>query len=461
MKKIITIISFVYAINISFAQESIQMSLNAELTDHRVGINPSYIRYDLNVKQTIKLNNYDKDTLILFVKKPLFAINKFNVNAYYPDLNVNIKFSDYAEYKNANFDFDGRKMNIITNKKDSEIQIEYVYFNNFFPYSDSLKMLAFISPFLALYSTWYLCPNYDDTVRFDNLTINVPDNTYFFATCPYERHGQQYILNTAKTQYKDISFFILEKDYYEKYEINPNVNVYFSRGAFVDFENKIRIPLDSLDKNIVEQRINGIKKSISKIENIFGSDNKYIIDIADAYRNRGKFTEGNAYRTSDNSSFAFIDSSFWNVPSFIHELIHCYTPYVKDSAGYFFTESMTEYIANYIYYENDIERDNAFTDNILIHSRHDGIVNKSIFSLTENSTNIKLGYGTSSIIYWKIPFIIHTFAKRVGENKFIDILKQFYKQAKQKGRTDFSDFENIIKANEIKERDWIMFKNAL
>ncbi|MDR1983586.1 MAG: hypothetical protein LBQ28_02010 [Prevotellaceae bacterium] len=462
MKKII--VSFCLSVSVIsaiFAQDDIKMSFSAELTDHRGGINPSYIRYDFNAKQTIKLNNYDNDTLMLFMKKPLFGINKLRVNAYYPELNVKIKSANEQECKNAYFDFDGRVMKIETQKKDCEIQIEYTTYNNFFLHTDSLKMLAFISPYISHKISWYFSPNYDDTIRFENLTLKVPENTYFFATCPYEKQGQQYILNTKETQDKDVSFFLLEKDYYEKYEIKPNINVFFSRGVFADFKNKTRIPLDSLDKKIVDNRINIVKNAVEKIENIFENNNDYIIDIADAYRNRGKFFEGNVYRTSDNSSFGFIDTAFWNISSFIHEFIHCYTPYAKDSSGYFFQESMTEYIAQYIYYEDAAERDKVFTDRMLIFSRHKDIVNKSIFELDDNYTNMKLGYGTSSIIYEKIPFIIHTLAKRVGEDKFINILKQFYKQAKEKGRTDFRDFENIIKSNEVTERDWRLFRDAL
>jgi hypothetical protein len=461
MKKI-TMFIFVFFCTIATitAQENIKMSFQAELRTHP-HINRSYARYTLYCIQTIELSHYDNDTLFLYVKMPHFGINKSMVNGYYPNLNVNIKSADDVEYKNANFDFNGRIMKIETTEKNSKIQIEYPFFNTYFPRTDLRQMLAFISPYISDYTSWYFSPNYEDTIRFESLTLNVPENTYFFATCPYEQQEQQYILNTQKTQDKDISFFVLEKAYYEKYEIKPNVNVFFSRGVFVDLENQIRIPLDSIDQEIVNSRLNTVKRTVSKIESIFGTDNDYIIDIADAYRKRGKFVEGNTYSTSDNSSFVYIDSAFWNISSFVHELIHCYTPFAKDSSGYFFSESMTEYLATYLFYEDAYVRDSIFTDKILIYSGHKDIVNKSIFDLSKNSTQLNVGYGTSKKKKKKIPFIIHTLAKRVGEEKFINILKQFYRQAKEKGRTDFADFENILKANGVGDTTWRIFRNAL
>ena len=462
MKKITTLILAIIGTIITIsAQENIKMSFHAELADHRGGINPSYIRYDLNCIQTIKLSDYDNDTLVLYVKNPHFGIQKYMVNGYYPTLNINIKSADDAEYENAKFDFDGQIMKIEIPEKNSEIQMEYRFLNTYFPRTDSMKMLAFISPYISAYNSWYFSLNYEDTVRFENLTLKVPENTYFFATCPYERQEQLYMLNTQKTNYKDISFFVLEKDFYEKYEIRPNINVFFSRGAFVDWQNKIRIPLDSLDKEIVSNRLNTMKKTINKIESIFGADNDYIIDIADAYRKRGRFSEGSAFSTSENAHFVYIDSAFWNTKGLTHELIHCYTPFANDSSGYFFSESMIEYLTIYLFYEDTNVRDSIFTDKILVYSRHKDIVNKSIFDLTENSTQLNVGFGTSSVIYEKIPFVIHTLAKRVGEEKFIDILKQFYKQAKEKGRTDFNDFENILKANGVGDNTWKIFRNAL
>jgi hypothetical protein len=460
MKKItILVFAFFCTITTITAQENIKMSFHAELIDSHP-INPSNIRYRLDCIQTVELSNYDNDTLVLYVKMPYFRIQKSQVNDLYPNLKIYIKSDDNAEYENAKFDFDGRIMKIETPEKNSKIQIEYPFFNTYFLRTDSMKMLAFISPYISAYQSWYFSPNYEDTIRFENLTIKVPENTYFFATCPYERQEQQYILNTQKTQDKDISFFVLEKDYYEKYEINPHVNVFFSRGVFIDIPNQIRIPLDSIDKEIVNSRLNTVKKTINKIESIFGTDNNYIIDIADAYRKRGQFVEGTAYFTSDNASFLYIDSAFWNTSSLMHELIHCYTRFAKDSSGYFFSESMTEYIATYLFYEDAHVRDSIFTDNILIDLRYKDIVRKSIFNLTENSTPLK-GYGTSIVIYWEIPFIIHTLAKRVGEEKFINILKKFYKQAKEKGKTDFNDFEKIMKANGVGDDTWIRFRNAL
>jgi hypothetical protein len=164
----------------------------------------------LDCIQTIELNDYDNDTLILYFKVPFpyLGANKQRINGMYPNLNINIKSTEDAECENANFDFDGHIMKIETPKKNSKIRIEYGFFNTYFPHTDSMKMLAFISPYISSCQSWYFSPNYDDTIRFETLTLKVPENTYFFATCPYEQQGQLYMLNTQKTNYTDISFLV-------------------------------------------------------------------------------------------------------------------------------------------------------------------------------------------------------------------------------------------------------------
>jgi hypothetical protein len=70
------------------------------------------------------------------------------------------------------------------------------------------------------------------------------------------------------------------------------------------------------------------------------------------------------------------------------------------------------------------------------------------------------GSGTNFVIYQKTPYIIYHFGKKVGQEKFISFLSEFYSIAQEKRRYFFSDFEKIVK-NKVKEEDWQSFINDL
>lgn len=467
MKKILLSICVVFmAVNTIFAQRHIRSSLYVNLENK--AIDSSFVRYRLNGSQIVRAIDNCDSLCLSFKAEPYFGITDVvkqvgNFSLLFPDLKVHVIDNNSKEH-NANFTFDGQNMSIKKLPKRCSVKINYTFFNTFFPRVDSLKMLTFISPYISSYNSWYFTlQNMTDTVKFQDFIINVPnDNIYFFATCPYKRYKRQYVFDTQKTRDVDISFFILEKDFYERYPITPNITVYFTRGSFIDIKRQIVKPLGEIDKYTIKKRIEYIKNGINKIENILCITNTNKIDIADMYWKNGKYREGHAYNTSDNSYFLLVDSSFWRQENLIHELLHCYTKfdYDKDSSKYFFSESMIEYLATYISSGTVLERDNKFNSKIICYLKDYSKDSISIFKIKNNQWGNE--QETMPIIYLKTPFIIHSFAKRIGEDRFISILKQFYKQVRANNNIVlFHDFEDIVKANGVSEMDWLLFKNAL
>lgn len=86
----------------------------------------------------------------------------------------------------------------------------------------------------------------------------------------------------------------------------------------------------------------------------------------------------------------------------------------------------------------------------------------SIFKIIDNVTTTETEYGgTSPLIYQKTPYVIHQFAKQIGEDRFFSILAEFYRNVNQKQICSFSDFEQTFKHNDVTDRQWNDFMKNL
>jgi len=456
----------------TFAQNNIKMSLYSNLEE--IKIDASYIRYIFRGRQTFDIKNNTSDSLVFTFRNSPYpfpakeVVKQLGIQELYPGFKTTLTDSRGQTAEGAVVEFDGEEIFVKNAPKECNLEVEYPYSNTFFLRSDSLQMLTFISPYISYLNSWYFIPksNVNDTAIFENFTINLnKDGVYFFATCPYEKRGTEYILDTKKTQDIDISFFVLEKDFYERYLITPNMSVYFSRGTVIDTIAETATPRDSLEKSLVKERLTFIKNNVDRIENLLGAPYSKI-DIADMYWGRGKMREGHNFETSDKTYFILVDKAFWNLASLTHEILHCYTDYDYDSdhstnsAKYLFSESMIEYLGYYITYSNPTERDSMFNKKNRLYTERYPHNTTSVFEITENS--MSGNEGSMPVIYLKAPFEIHSFAKRIGEEKFIKILMKLYKYVRKNNNiVRFSDFERIVLKNGVKKQDWLRFKNSI
>ena len=84
----------------------------------------------------------------------------------------------------------------------------------------------------------------------------------------------------------------------------------------------------------------------------------------------------------------------------------------------------------------------------------------SIFEIDKSEVSLDFG-GTFGVTYLKTPFVINSFAKKIGENKFIDILSLFYEQVRKTKIINFQEFETVFKSNGVSDKDWDWFVENL
>lgn len=58
-------------------------------------------------------------------------------------------------------------------------------------------------------------------------------------------------------------------------------------------------------------------------------------------------------------------------------------------------------------------------------------------------------------------FAIHAFAKKIGEEQFMELLREFYKQVNTESVINFKMFETCIKTNGVTNEGWLWFIDNL
>ncbi len=175
-----------------------------------------------------------------------------------------------------------------------------------------------------------------------------------------------------------------------------------------------------------------------------------------------RYAYGKAVLMAENECFIFVDQSLWG-KDLMHELVHCYMNYNYENidARYFFDESLIEYIANYLCYSNSSERDHAFMDKIEYYLQLPVDNELSVFDITRNHVITETGGGTSGIIYHKIPFLIHQFAREIGEETLLDAVKSFNISVEKGRDVTFDDFGAILQNLGVSKKQWDDFKGRL
>lgn len=242
------------------------------------------------------------------------------------------------------------------------------------------------------------------------------------------------------------------------------VTLLLSKRDTVKNENELPRPLPELSDEYVAERKAQIAGFIGALNKLFpDAKTEDITVLEDELRTLDeKYAYGKALLSTDEKQAVFVDRTFWNT-SLVHELVHCYMNYNYEriAARYFFDESLIEYFANYVYYPEPAARDRAFMDKIEYFLRLPGSDNCSIFDVQRNHVVTETGEGTMGVIYYKIPFLIHQFAKRIGEEKFVSAVRSFNRRIEQGESPQFEDFGQILLDLGVSEKDWERFRSAL
>jgi len=424
--------------------------------------------YPIEITQTLYLPAEVKDSLIL-------QLNHFSQfyqvlgSMFYHNLNVNSEVNN--QLVPLQFNFDGKELVINKIPKTKKIIIKYEYQSDFPIRNKGTNTIFFMQPQINEWHSWFFtCKN----MKISIINYVIPDNrAYFFATNMTELSNNKYSTHTKSIINDEISFYLLRKPYYDKVSLKKNtvtMNLFLNKGVHIDTISDTlkkfgRIqPQNNISDTKKHKIENYIKISLQKIISFFNYKDNFSLNIADANlyfeeENGRKHVWGKAIECSDTSYFLAIDTSFWNTSDLIHEMIHAFNKYLparNEKSFYFFNESMVEYLAVCFGYEDLQARDSAFNTKMQYFNKLDTTLlygKNTIWNLKSNETIIENGLGgTSPIIYFKTPYLIHAFAKSIDENRFLSILKLFYLNTQTKKKCEFSDFEKIFKQNGITDK---------
>ena len=122
---------------------------------------------------------------------------------------------------------------------------------------------------------------------------------------------------------------------------------------------------------------------------------------------------------------------------------------------------MVDYLAVCFYTTDGQKRDSIFNDRMTAFNRIDPSV-KSIFNLESDFVSLdEESDGTSYVIYKKTPYVIHQFAKSIGEERFLSAVQDYYKTVNQTSVSSFEQFEKVMKRHGISDQQWDGFVSLL
>ena len=412
------------------------------------------------VTQTFQLPYAQKDTVyfVLTTPSPFFYMYPL----YFQKLTVREKNTD----KEIPFVFQSDTLRIVQPPK--LIEISYYYMPDYFMYGNEWITCIF-APYQQSWFSWYFSV---PDMKINKLTFDVPEHLYFFSNLMRKTtEGETIRLCTDSIPKNGISFFWAEKRYYERIETTVEANqynLYLYKDAILTGDTTscyaALLPAHRVNESMINSRISNLNRVVPQVEKMF--QKKVNFDILEAcldiYNEDDTIRWGSLFQMSDNHALIVMDTSFWVSHSYLHEIIHAYNdilPDRNDSSYYFFHESMTEYLAIYFEYSQQASRDSVFEAKILkyVNLEQEYI---SIFEINRSAIGFDLG-GTFGVVYLKTPFVINSFAKRIGVDKFITILSHFYQQVRETQYINFYEFEKTLKSYGVSNDNWDWFVKHL
>ena len=470
IKKIISISSFI-CLGISFQciAQSVKTNLYVTITPcdsiHFSSCDGSHIA---DVTQEFVLEKFSTDTLFLRLEHYNW-LQSFVYPQQYQKLTVDIISENKKQSVESNFD--GFTLSIPLPTSSCTVKLNYFYSSDYWIRSGNSHAPPYVWPCEYYSSSWYFdCPD----MQIDKVEFNNPEDSliYLFVEAPTHRQNGKITMDTKSMDREGISFYLFEKPFFHKttcIEYSDTVNIHLDRGVILiptkgAFWNNIILPGNRATQALEDSCKKFISYALQKINTVFPPLQGAVIDIFDADLSMENYAWGKAASDKNNNHhMILIDTSMWSDHSLTHELIHLYNkiPLLKDdSTFYFFYESITEYLAVYIYYEDKQKRDLLFNQKMIFFAKEPNEYH-SIFKLTSNVTDANTGRGSGIVVYDKTPFIIHTLAQMVGEEKFFNALKQFYAKVADGMAMNLPNFEQIVKENGVTDGQWDWFMRSL
>jgi hypothetical protein len=478
-KSYIVFVFFVCCTFLSNAQQQVTSNLSVEIKN---GVSEYFLSdsadnrgymsvFPVTVTQTINLQDYQDKQIKLYLQNlPYF--HQILFAEYYKNLTV-FSLKNEIDTIPLHFQFNGDTLFVDTDNNTTNFVIQYRFQSDYFLRTSEGQTLIFFQPQLCNWHSWFFAA---ENMKIENAVFNVPDKEiYFWANNTLKITDFTYKTDLSKITKNNVSFYIIKKSFYNNVsfkEKNVLCNFYLLKNVIADTTEVIRNNISDrkisyiAENKFVPQKntINQIKNAIKQIVNIFDNKKNIKLNVVDAYLTikdfqDNKFLWGNATEISNNEYWLLLDTSMLKNINF-HEFIH---PFFdnnlskNDIAPFFFNESMIEYIAVWLSYKSEKQRDSVFNRKNEFYKNLDvkDLSCTSIFKVTENKYNMDgTRGGDAAVVYEKTPYKIHKFAKNIGNERFISILSKFYKSANRKGYASFSDFEKIMKQNGVSDKQW-------
>ena len=351
-------------------------------------------------------------------------------------------------------------------KKSQQIAIHYRFISNHSQFYAALPTHPTASFARTDYcnsdlnETWYFTT---DSISWESVKIHVPHNENLEILSNYKLKYQNYTyhFDFAHSVDDELTFFIVEKDYWLKKSISSEhttVNFYTQKYFDIDTESWNPIHVTSPSEEKLEKDAQATLELCEQVRSFFNDSTDKTFDVF-----KCKYHNGFANNNKNNRYLVCYDSIYWDkyISMMPHEYFHCFMQYPPkgDSAYYFFTESMTVFGTLCIgYISKQSEKDLDYWMQLY------GTYLSQNKELNETPI-LNINYGcrmASPVIYYKGPYMIYLFAKRIGLDNFIDILRRYYAYIRENSMfVTLENFEAFFKQNGVSDADWEYFVSLL
>ncbi len=414
---------------------------------------------DMKAVQTLVFTGPRPDTIVMRVENSTM-LDYASPSFYFPELSVSAVLAG-SETVRLDCRLEGDELSFVLPDSVHAVEIAYKYVNDYFmKCGPANPCYAYLMPYNGGWHSWYFTAPGMET---ESITVNFPDAYYLFAGCPAVSIGDTYTLDPSQSD-GPLCFYTVDKAYYDTAETvvgDVSARLYLFREAAFSEDSTAIAPSDG--KRDTARCTERFRKAVTGICDLMPSVGPLTVHVVDASLRVGKVSWGSTTRMGDREYLVLIDTAAWNGGALTHELLHVMDGGVlgsipeSDSAHYFFSESLIEYLA--VCMDNPLpeSRDSVFGRKLASCSDLSG----SVFGLTDNRRSGEDGHGSGSIIYDRTPYIIHDFAVETGEKRFMDIFRDFYREARSTGEVSLASLKRHALGHGVAAEKWDAFMRSL
>ncbi len=420
-------------------------------------------RFPVRIVQTFRAPQGLPDTLELAAENVSFWQQSFR-KLFFHDIRARA-YDRCGRPRDAKFAYRPAEGRISVAVPDSAAAVELSYdFQPDFVFRNASDSWVCVQPYFPGWQSWHFTA---EGMTLGDAAVSLPDGVYCYGNLEAPAGSSPF-------------FCLLNGRFYERYEgtaEGTSVALLVHKGTKTDTVPSAAGPCTVLSPGgrdteaIARSQLGRLLEAAAAVRELCGNRDTVSITVADAKLyftdNRGnRYPWGRGLEYAPDRWLLLVDDSMWKSHSVVHEALHPllkHAPPRSDSAWYFFTESLTEYLAVRFGYESRPERDSVFA----AHRAHYESVKQSpelsVFRLTDNSVALDgSGAGTSWVVYEKAPCAINDLAESMGEEAFLDALRMFFRTAASDGTINMEALRRCITSGgKAGEEDWNRFVKAL